>query len=117
MNVYNPLSSEGYMHKKVFHSAREYAREEDKDGFHEIHCNSVEGIWSLLRSWLRPYRGVSQEKPPFYIGFFEWIYNLKKKGKRAVHEIFALLLILDVRIYKDCLLSAHRRYERKVILQ
>src|SRR4051812_26736099 len=26
-------------------------------------------LWSLLRSWLRPYRGISQEKPPAYLGF------------------------------------------------
>lgn len=35
----------------------EYARDEDGDGFHEIHINTIEGFWSLLRSWLRPHRG------------------------------------------------------------
>lgn len=107
-NAYHALTSAGYTHKKVFHGAGEYARDEDKDGFHEIHCNTVEGIWSLLRSWLRPYRGVSQEKLPFYIGFFEWLYNLRKKGKRVIHETLALLLTPDIRTYNDCLLSVHK---------
>ncbi|GAB4333773.1 MAG: hypothetical protein OHK0038_10140 [Flammeovirgaceae bacterium] len=49
--------SEGYLHKKVFHGASEYAPDEDKDRFHEIHCNTVEGVWALLKSWLRTYRG------------------------------------------------------------
>ena len=30
----------------------------------------MEGFWSLLRSWLRPHRGVSQERLPLYVGFF-----------------------------------------------
>jgi hypothetical protein len=33
---------------------------EDGDGFCEVHVNTMEGFWSLLRSWLRPYRGISQ---------------------------------------------------------
>ena len=36
----------------------------DGDGFDEIHVNTMEGFWSLLRSWLRPHRGISQEKLP-----------------------------------------------------
>ena len=41
-----------------------------------VHCNTQEGVAgrpsrSLLRSWLRPHRGVSQEKLPFYVGFFD----------------------------------------------
>ena len=31
----------------------------------EVHVNTMEGVWSLLRSWLRPHRGISQEKLPY----------------------------------------------------
>jgi transposase-like protein len=51
------------------------------DGFHEVHVNTMEGFWSLLRSWLRPHRGISQEKLPLYLGFFEFIHNARKKRK------------------------------------
>jgi transposase-like protein len=61
-SIYNSLDTHGYAHKTVNHGQGEYARDEDGDGFHEVHCNSIEGVWSLLRSWLRPHRGVSQEK-------------------------------------------------------
>lgn len=104
-NIYNKVNTWGYEHKTVNHGAGEYARDEDGDGFYEVHCNTQEGIWSLLRSWLRPHRGVSQEKLPFYVGFFEWMYNLKKRGKRGLQETFTLLLSPDKRKYEDCLLS------------
>lgn len=103
-NIYNKVESWGYVHKVVNHGQGEYAQDEDGDGFCEVHCNTQEGIWSLLRSWLRPHRGVSQEKLPFYVGYFEWIHNLRKRGKRAVHETFCLLLKPDLRTYNDCLI-------------
>jgi transposase-like protein len=70
-NIYNKLTAWGYEHKTVNHAEGEFARDEDGDGFYEVHCNTQEGIWSLLRSWLRPHRGVSQEKLPFYVGYFD----------------------------------------------
>ena len=64
--IYGRLEEWGYGHKSVNHGAGEYARDEDGDGFCEIHVNTMEGFWSLLRSWLRPHRGISQEKLPLY---------------------------------------------------
>ena len=60
--IYGRLVEWGYRHKTVNHSQGESARDEDGDGFHEVHVNTIEGLWSLLRSWLRPHRGVSQER-------------------------------------------------------
>ena len=53
--IYHRLAEWGYTHKSVCHSAGEYARDEDGDGFCEVHVNTIEGFWSLLRSWLRPH--------------------------------------------------------------
>jgi len=36
---------------------------------------------ALLHSWLRPHRDISQEKLPLYLGFFEFVYNTRKRGK------------------------------------
>ena len=107
--IYNKLTSWGYEHKTVNHGEGEYARDEDGDGKYEVHCNTQEGIgrhsvWSLMRSWLRPHRGVSQEKLPFYVGYFEWLHNLRKRGKKALHETFCLLLKPDLRNYNECLI-------------
>src|SRR3954468_24143022 len=71
----------GYGHKTVCHATGEYARDEDGDGFCGIHVNTIEGTWSLLRSWLRPHRGISQEKLPLYLGFFEFVHNARRRAK------------------------------------
>jgi hypothetical protein len=47
-NIYSRLTEWGYEHKSVCHGAGEYARDEDGDGFHEVHVNTMEGFWSLL---------------------------------------------------------------------
>src|SRR3954451_19755518 len=63
-DIYACLDEWGYGHETVCHARGEYARDDDGDGSCEVHVNTVEGVWSLLRSWLRPHRGVSQEKLP-----------------------------------------------------
>jgi transposase len=56
---YARLPAWGYRHVTVCHARGEYARDADGDGFCEIHVNTMGGTWSLLRSWLRPHRGIS----------------------------------------------------------
>jgi transposase-like protein len=91
-DIYNRLPEWGYDHKSVNHSAGEYARDEDGDGFHEVHVNTLEGFWSLLRSWLRPHRGISQEKLPCYLAFFEFVHNVRRRGKALLHSLLAALV-------------------------
>jgi transposase-like protein len=55
-DIYSRLEAWGFGHKTVCHAAGEFARDEDEDGFCEVHVNTLEGFWSLLRSWLRPHR-------------------------------------------------------------
>ena len=91
-DIYARLDVWGYQHKTVNHSAGEYARDEDGDGFHEVHVNTMEGFWSLLRSWLRPHRGISQEQLPVYLGFFEFIHNVRRRGKALLASLLSLLV-------------------------
>jgi len=49
-SIYARLPDWGYQHKTVCHGRGEYARDEDGDGFCEVHVNTIEGFWSLLRS-------------------------------------------------------------------
>ena len=91
-DIYARLPSWGYQHDTVCHSAGEYARDADGDGFHEIHVNTIEGFWSLLRSWLRPHRGISQEKLPIYLGFFQFVHNVRKRGKHLLNALLGALV-------------------------
>jgi transposase len=55
-------------------------------------ATAMEGFWSLLRSWLRPHRGISQEKLPVYLGFFEFVHNVRKRGKALLPALIELLV-------------------------
>ena len=91
-SMYARLCAWGYDHKSVDHGQGEFARDEDGDGLCEVHVNTMEGFWSLLRSGLRPHRGISQEKLPLYLGFFEFVHNVRKRGKALLHALMELLV-------------------------
>ena len=90
--IYDRLTQWGYDHHTVNHSQSEYARDEDGDGFHEIHVNTLEGFWSLLRSWFRPHRSISQKQLPLYLAFFEFTHNVRRPGKALLHALLTLFL-------------------------
>jgi transposase len=78
-------------HATVCHSRREYARDDDGDGFCEVHCNTMEGIWTGLRNFLRPFRGVHKKYMAIYVAMFEWTHNLK----RVTADFMRLLYLLN----------------------
>lgn len=91
-DIYSRLEAWGYAHESVCPSAGEYARDDDGDGFCEVHVNTMEGFWSLLRSWLRPHRGISQAHLPLYLGVFEFVHNVRQRGKALLGSLLDLLL-------------------------
>jgi transposase-like protein len=96
-DIYARLPAWGYQHKTVCHARGEYARDEDGDGFCEVHVNTLEGFWSLLRSWLRPHRGISQAcgtaaRVPLYLGFFQLVHNTRRRGKALLGTLIAALV-------------------------
>ena len=52
----------------------------------------MEGFGSLRRSWLRPHRGIFQEQLPLYLAFFEFVHNLRRRGKALLESLLASLL-------------------------
>ncbi len=91
-SIYARLPSWGYRHGTVCHGRGEYARDGDGDGFCEVHVNTMEGFWSLLRSWLRPHQSISQDKLPFYLGFFQLVHNARRHGKALLSVLVAALV-------------------------
>ena len=86
------LSRWGHTHHTVCHASGEFARAEDGDGFCEVHVNTLEGFWSPLRSWLRPHRGITQERLPLYLGYFEFVHNVRRRGKVLLGSLIELLV-------------------------
>jgi transposase len=91
-DVHARLEGWGYGHKTVCHARGEYARDEDGDGFCEVHVNTMEGVRSLLRSWLRPHRGISQEELPLYLAFFQVVHNARRRGKALLATLVGVLV-------------------------
>ena len=91
-DIYSRLVEWGYDHETVCHAAGEYARDDDGDGFREVHLNTMEGFRSLLRSWLRPHRGIPQEGLPLYLGFFEFVHNVRARENGLLGALIGQLL-------------------------
>ena len=94
-DIYSRLTEWGYSHQTVCHGHGEYARDEDGDGHCEIHVNTMEGLWSLLRSWLRPHRGISQERLPAYVGFFQFVHNARQRGNALLRSLVETLVCIN----------------------
>ena len=58
----------GYVHDSVNHTQKEYARG-------DVHENRAECLFSLLKPYLRVFRGISKTNLPGYLGFFQFLRN------------------------------------------
>lgn len=71
---YTPLQRDRVV---VCHSRKEWARDDDGDGWFESHTNTEEGLWTGLRNFLRPFRGVHKRSLAGYVAVYEFHVNLK----------------------------------------
>ena len=78
--AYFHLSEANRIHDTVCHAPgkREWARDDDGDGIREVHTNTIEGLWTGLRNFIRPFRGVNKCYLQQYIAIHEWANNLKE---------------------------------------
>ena len=72
----------------VAHGAYEWARDDDGDGIREVHTNTIEGMWTGLRNFLLPFRGVSKYFLSGYVAIYEFRVNLK-----AISDLFIARLV------------------------
>jgi ISXO2-like transposase domain len=59
----------GYAHDAVNHTRKEYARG-------DVHENRAECLFSLLKPYLRVFRGISKCNLPGYVGFLQFLRNV-----------------------------------------
>jgi transposase len=74
----------------VSHLRREWARDDDQDGIREVHVNTIEGLWTGLRNFLRPFRGVSKHFLSGYVAIYEFRVNLKKISRLFIASLVHL---------------------------
>ena len=90
-HAYDWLKGDGRIRRSVCHKRgpeREWARDDDGDGVREVHCNTSEGLWTGLRNFLRPFRGLNKKYLGQYVAVFEWAHNLKT----VTADLIAILL-------------------------
>lgn len=89
---YNGLPQVGRGHATVCHTPgeREWARDGDGDGVREVHDNTLEGLWAGLRTFLRPFRGVSKWRLGQYVAVFQWVHNLKVATAENLRRMLGL---------------------------
>jgi transposase-like protein len=82
LTSYAKLAGRGFKHGSVNHSIDEWVRG-------DVHTNTVEGFWSMLKRSIRgTHIHVSRKHLPKYLGEFEFRYNMRK----APHLMFDLLV-------------------------
>ena len=70
--------------------SRVWARDADGDGVREVHTNTCEGLWTGLRTFLRPFRGVSKWHLGGYVAVFQWATNAKRVTAAFVQALFGI---------------------------
>jgi transposase-like protein len=63
----------GYVHEFVNHTQKEYARG-------DVHEHRAECLFSLLKPSLRVFRGISKINLPGYLGFFQFLWNVRHQN-------------------------------------
>lgn len=78
----------------VLHKDGEWARDADGDGLYEVHTNTIEGVWTMVRNFLRPFRGVHKKFLSGYIAICEFIVNLKTVSVDFIAKLVKKHLLL-----------------------
>lgn len=76
-------------HSTVCHGQHEWARDDDGDGVREVHTNTIEGLWTTTRNFLRPFRGVHKKNLKYYLAICEHRINRKCITPKFIAQLVA----------------------------
>lgn len=80
--AYDHMGARGYAHRRVNHTRRIYVAG-------EVHTNTIEGFWSLLRRGISGvYHGVSTKHLQSYVDEYVFRYNNRDATGRGMFEAF-----------------------------
>ena len=76
-------------HATVCHGKRQWAPDADADGIREVHTHTIEGVWTTVRNFLRPCRGVHKKWLAGYVAMCEFRINLKRITSEFISQLVA----------------------------
>lgn len=65
-------------HLTLGHARHAWVRDADAIGIREVHLNTAEGMGTLLRNFMRPFRGVHKKFLAGYLALCEFPIHLKR---------------------------------------
>ena len=74
-------------HATVYQGQRQWTRY--ADGIREVHTNTIEGVWTPVRNFLRPFRGVHKKLLAGYVALCEFRINLKRMTREFISKLVA----------------------------
>jgi transposase-like protein len=77
-------------HQQVNHNQGEYVRDQNESGDHQVHTNTIEGIWTGLRIMLDRFRGVSKHHLSGYVAIYGCLVNAADVSVDLIHAIVSL---------------------------
>lgn len=76
----------GYRDHEINHKSEGYAKG-------EVHVNTAEGLFSLLKSWLRTFRGVRKDNLWKFLTFFEFKFSFRDLDPfKSLSTLFGFML-------------------------
>jgi transposase-like protein len=83
--TYRSLTTKGYQHRRIQHKQNIYVSG-------DIHTNTIEGFWSLVKRGLGGvYHSVSAKYLDGYLNEYAWRYN--RRGEKDERSLFAQILL------------------------
>jgi transposase-like protein len=73
----------------VCHGVKEWSRDADGDGLCQVHVNTIEGLWTTARNFLRPLRGVHKKYLKEYLAICEHRINRKRIAPDFISRLVA----------------------------
>jgi transposase len=74
-------------HATVCHGVYEWARDDDRDGHREVHCNTCEGAGAALRTYLRAFRGIHKRYLHLYVATYEAMVNTTQVTPQLIRRM------------------------------
>lgn len=88
MNGKATTKSSGHTARSVTASTNGHDTD-DGDGVREVHANTIEGLWTTTRNFLRPFRGVHKKNLKYYLAMCEHRVNLKRITRKFIARLVA----------------------------